>query len=135
MAEGRVPIMSLYQAFNKDKDRGFVPYRKIQPEYQSLAEQAKEFEERVTIPKKLQQLEEQIKGVELRANMANAITARLRLSRSVGLYGRLNMRLAYPYQPLPGLGAVTMAQFAMPRNRAGTQASKLGTTTQPKESR
>lgn len=57
--------MSLYQAFNKDKDRGFVPYRKIQPEYQSLAEQAKEFEERVTIPKKLQQLEEQIKGLEL----------------------------------------------------------------------
>ena len=60
-----MPIMSLYQAFNKDRDRGFVPYRKIEPEYKSLADQAMEFERAVGIPKRIQELEERIKGLEL----------------------------------------------------------------------
>jgi len=56
--------MSLYQAFNKDRDRGFVPYRKTQPEYQSLADQAIQFEQKVTIPKRIKELEERIKELE-----------------------------------------------------------------------
>ena len=65
MAESGMPVMSLYQAFNKDRDRGFVPYRKIEPEYKSLADQAMEFERAVSIPKRIQELEERIKGLEL----------------------------------------------------------------------
>lgn len=36
--------MSLYQAFNRTVDRGFVPYRKTTPEYKTLAEEAADFE-------------------------------------------------------------------------------------------
>ena len=56
--------MSLYQAFNKDKDRGFVPYRRMTPAYKTLAEEAKEFEYTQTIPKKLKDLEERIENIE-----------------------------------------------------------------------
>ena len=56
--------MSLYQAFNKDRDRGFVPTRKIQPEYRSLAEQAMDFEKAVSIPKKLRAIEERLERLE-----------------------------------------------------------------------
>lgn len=59
-----MPIVSLYQAFNKDRDRGFVPYRKTQLEYQSLADQAIQFEQKVTIPKRIKELEERIKELE-----------------------------------------------------------------------
>lgn len=56
--------MSLYQSFNKDRERGFVPYRKVTPEYQSLAEEAAKFENSVTIPKKIRSLEEKIENLE-----------------------------------------------------------------------
>jgi hypothetical protein len=65
LAESWVPIVSLYQAFNKDRDRGFVSYRKVQPEYQSLADQAMQFEQKVTLPKRITELEERINGLEL----------------------------------------------------------------------
>jgi hypothetical protein len=56
--------MSLLKAFERTVDRGFVPYRKVQPEYKSLADQAMEFEKAVTLPKRIQELEERIKELE-----------------------------------------------------------------------
>jgi len=57
--------MSLIKAFNATQERGFVPYRKLAPEYKSLAEQAAEFDRMHTIPKKLQDIEEKLKELEL----------------------------------------------------------------------
>jgi hypothetical protein len=57
--------MSLLKAFERTVDRGFVPYRKVQPEYKSLADQAMEFEKAVTLPKRIQELEERINSLEL----------------------------------------------------------------------
>lgn len=57
--------MSLYQSFNKDRDRGFVPFRKVVPEYKSLAEQAMEHERLIGIPMRLQGIEERIQNIEM----------------------------------------------------------------------
>lgn len=38
--------MSLIKQFNSSVERGFVPYRRLTPSYQTLAEQAQEFEKR-----------------------------------------------------------------------------------------
>lgn len=57
--------MSLLKSFERTVDRGFVPYRKIQPEYKSLADQAMEFEKGVTMPKRIQEIEERINSIEL----------------------------------------------------------------------
>ena len=61
--------MSLAQAYNRDKERGFVPYRKIAPEYQSLADQAASFEEKIEIPKKLRAIEARLERLELKASI------------------------------------------------------------------
>jgi len=57
--------MSLYQAFNRDRERGYVPQRKSIQAYQTLAEEAKAFEYTKTIPKKLQELEQRIENIEI----------------------------------------------------------------------
>lgn len=57
-------VMSLYQAFNRDRDRGFVPFRKVEPEYKSLADQAMEHERTVGIPKRLQAIEQRLDSIE-----------------------------------------------------------------------
>lgn len=69
MAESRVAIVSLAQAYNRDKERGFVPYRKITPEYRSLAEQATDFEARIGTPKRLSNLEERLEKAELQISI------------------------------------------------------------------
>jgi len=56
--------MSLIKAFNATQERGFVPYRRITPTYKTLAEEAKEFEYTLTIPRKLRELEERIENIE-----------------------------------------------------------------------
>lgn len=56
--------MSLYSAFNATKERGFTTYRKVEPEYKSLVQQAKEFEDRVTIPKRLFAIEERLNLID-----------------------------------------------------------------------
>lgn len=57
--------MSLYQAFNRDRERGYVPQRKSIQAYQTLAEEAKAFEYTKTIPNKLKELEQRIENLEI----------------------------------------------------------------------
>lgn len=61
--------MSLIQAYNRDKDRGFVPYRKIVPEYKTLVEQAASFEEKIKTPKRLLAIEERLEKLELKVSI------------------------------------------------------------------
>lgn len=56
--------MSLIKAFNATAERGFVPYRRLEPAYKTLAQEAKEFEYTQTIPKKLKELEARIDDIE-----------------------------------------------------------------------
>jgi len=65
MAEGGESVMSLYKAFNATAERGFVPYRKIVPEYKTLADQALEHERMVGIPKRFQSIEERLDNIEV----------------------------------------------------------------------
>ena len=58
--------MSLAQAYNRDKERGFVPYRKVFPEYKTLVEEAANFEERIGTPRRLSNIEERLEKLELK---------------------------------------------------------------------
>jgi len=64
MGESGLP-MSLYQAFNRDKDQGGSTYRLLKPSYESIAQQAIEHEMAVGLPKKLLALEERINKLEI----------------------------------------------------------------------
>ncbi|NBW16068.1 MAG: hypothetical protein EBR82_49605 [Caulobacteraceae bacterium] len=61
--------MSLAQAYNRDKERGFVPYRKVVPEYKTLVEEAANFEERIKTPRRLSTIEERLEKLELKVGI------------------------------------------------------------------
>jgi hypothetical protein len=64
MGESRLP-MSLYQAFNRDKEQGGSTFRLLKPSYESIAQQAIEHEMAISFPKKLLAIEERINRLEI----------------------------------------------------------------------
>lgn len=57
--------MSLYQAFNRDKERGGSTHRLLKPAYQAIADQSIEHEMAVGIPKKFLALEDRLNRIEI----------------------------------------------------------------------
>ena len=61
--------MSFIKQFEATVDRGFVPQRKVVPEYQTLAQQATNFEEKISIPRRLCVIEERLEKLELQTSI------------------------------------------------------------------